>query len=192
MTDTVTAATIDHLDVFEVGDLDDLCNATEEAIVDGEGFMWLKPPRRTVLENYWNGVLLVPERTLFVARLDGRIVGTTQLLRPSTNNEAGAFAAELTTFFVAPWARGHGLARGLLEETELTARTRGYSTLDLHVRGDRAAAIALFEQAGFVCWGQKERYLKVADAYVSGRFYTKWLDQETPHNPMLKPLLDPQ
>src|SRR5262249_40496390 len=51
-------------------DLDDLCEATESAITEGGGFGWLKPPPRQVLENYWKGVLLVPERRLVAGRLD--------------------------------------------------------------------------------------------------------------------------
>ena len=70
--------------VTELGeeDLDALCEATEEAIIDGNGFGWLQPPGRQTLANYWRGVLLVPERELYVARLAGRIVGSTQLLQP--------------------------------------------------------------------------------------------------------------
>jgi hypothetical protein len=45
-------------------DLDDLCEATEAAIKEGGGFGWLKPPPRQVLENYWKGVLLIPDRRL--------------------------------------------------------------------------------------------------------------------------------
>ena len=48
-------------------------------IIEGGGFGWLKPPPRQVLENYWKGVLLVPERRLVVGRLDGIIAGSAQL-----------------------------------------------------------------------------------------------------------------
>ena len=63
-------------------DLEDLCEATEEAILDGNGFGWLTPPPRRILESYWRGVMLVPERDLIVARLEGSIAGSAQLLRP--------------------------------------------------------------------------------------------------------------
>ena len=36
--------------------------------------------------------------------------GTAQLTRPAKNNEAQARTAHMSTHFVAPWARGHGLA----------------------------------------------------------------------------------
>jgi hypothetical protein len=67
-------------------DLDDLCEATEAAIVEGGGFGWLKPPPRHVLENYWKGVLLIPDRRLVVGRLDGAIAGSAQLSKAPRNN----------------------------------------------------------------------------------------------------------
>ncbi|HBF98021.1 MAG TPA: hypothetical protein DDW95_05685, partial [Alphaproteobacteria bacterium] len=57
---------IDRLDELAGTDLADLCEITAEAIIDGEGFLWIKVPPLRVLENYWKGVLLVPERSLYV------------------------------------------------------------------------------------------------------------------------------
>jgi ribosomal protein S18 acetylase RimI-like enzyme len=154
-------------------DLDELCEATEEAIIDGNGFGWLKPPPSRVLQSYWKGVLLVPQRELFIARLDGHIVGAAQLLKPPPNNEAQSHSATLTTFFIAPDARGHGLARGLLQAVEDSARAQGFELLDLDVRETQTAAISLYEGAGFTRWAIKQRYAKVKGAYVAGWFYSK-------------------
>mgnify|MGYP001582873600 CR=1 FL=1 len=170
------SARIEELETFNGADLADLCDITADAIVDGEGFLWVDVPRQKVLENYWHGVLLVPERSLFAARLDGRIVGTAQLFHPSPNNESGAFGAQLTTFFVAPRARGRGLARAMMQRMIDAAMARQYTTLDLDVRADRAAAIALFEAYGFTCWGERPRYARVRGKYLAGRYYTKFLD----------------
>ena len=92
--------------IFSDEDLEDLCDAAESAILDGGGFGWLKPPPRAVLGRYFRGVVLVPERHLFVGRMDGRVAASVQLQEPPRNNEAQAHAAMLTTLFVAPWARG--------------------------------------------------------------------------------------
>lgn len=167
------SATIEKITALDERDLEDLCEATDEAIIDGNGFGWLKPPPRRILESYWKGVLLVPERELFCARLDDRIVGSIQLLKPPPNNEAGAHTATLSTFFIAPWARGHGLARGLLHESELSARAQGYEILDLDVRATQAAAIRLYENAGFKRWAVKHHYARIDGKYVDGYFYTK-------------------
>src|SRR3546814_4061744 len=62
---------VDRLTGFYGPDLHDLCDAAEAAILHGGGFGWLSPPPRQAMEAYWQGVLLVPERELFVGRLDG-------------------------------------------------------------------------------------------------------------------------
>src|SRR5688572_7615034 len=103
------------------GDLADLCQAADDAIKAGGGFGWLTPPRRDIMETYWKGVLMVPERTLIVGRLDNVIVGSAQLVRPTKNNEAQAHSGQLTTSFMAPWARGHGLARINRKSTRLNS-----------------------------------------------------------------------
>ncbi|MFN4311545.1 MAG: GNAT family N-acetyltransferase [Ferrovibrio sp.] len=166
--------------VASLGDdeIDELCEAAEKAIIDGNGFGWLKVPPRRVLESYWRGVLLMPQRDLFVARLDGAIVGSAQLLRPPPNNEAQAHSATLTTFFIAPWARGHGLARGLVKVVEDTAREAGFRQIDLDFRATQTAAIQLCEQAGYKRWGTKAHYAFVDGVYVDGYFYTKALVAE--------------
>ena len=59
-------------------------------------------------------MLLVPERELLIGRLNGIIAGAAQMVKPPPNNEAGFFNVVMTSFFVAPWARGHGMARGMM------------------------------------------------------------------------------
>lgn len=73
---------IEEMTRFAKGDLADLCDAAEAAIRAGGGFGWLTPPPRQVMEAYWKGVLLVPERRLFVGRLDGVIAASAQMSRP--------------------------------------------------------------------------------------------------------------
>src|SRR6202050_2016609 len=126
-------------------DLDDLCEATELAIVEGGGFGWLKPPPRQVLKNYWKGVLLIPDRRLVVGRLDGVIAGSAQLSKAPRNNEAQRFAGTITSAFVARWARGHGLARVIVLEIERLAREMGLIILNLDLRATQRAAISLYE-----------------------------------------------
>src|SRR5690349_24116333 len=141
MSDARAAGTVsvDRLTKFSGTDLDDLCEATESAITEGGGVGWLKPPPRQVLENYWKGVLLVPERRLVVGRLDGIIAGSAQLSRAPRNNDAQAFAGTLSSALVAPWARGRGIAREVVGEAERPARARGLVVLDLDPRGSQKA-----------------------------------------------------
>ena len=57
-------------------DLQALCEATNAAILDGGGFGWVNPPGRHALERFFRGVILVPERDLFIGRADGLITGS--------------------------------------------------------------------------------------------------------------------
>ncbi|NKB55496.1 MAG: GNAT family N-acetyltransferase [Alphaproteobacteria bacterium] len=171
--------TIDVSRVSEIvgSDLNDLCDAAESAIEEGGGFGWLKPPPRQTLENFWRGALMVPERAVFIGRLDGIIVGSAQLVRPTKNNEAQALSATLTTNFVAPWARGHGLARGLTAMVEDVARRDGFLVLNLDVRETQEAAISLYENAGYVRYAEHPHYARVNDAWVAGYYYYKDLQE---------------
>ena len=156
-------------------DLNDLCDATEAAILDGGGFGWIQPPARQLLEQHWRGTLLVPEREIFVGRLDGVIAGSAQLLHPSRNSEATRFRAEIVSFFVAPWARGHGLAALLLSQVEDRARQADYAMLHLDVRETQERAIKLYEERGYERWGANPHYAMVDGNMIAGFYYNKKL-----------------
>lgn len=170
--------TVEPLQAFKGTDLDDLCDAAEAAIKGGGGFGWLRAPPRHIMENYWRGVLLVPERRLFVARLEGTICGSAQLMRPPRNNEAQAFAAWMMSNFIAPWARGHGLARQLVLAVEEGARAQGFAVLNLDVRATQSAAIQLYESLGYERWGTHPSYARVEGEIVPGFYYYKRLAGE--------------
>ncbi|MFQ3622947.1 MAG: GNAT family N-acetyltransferase [Acetobacteraceae bacterium] len=166
---------VDRVQALSEGELGELAEATAAAIVEGGGFGWVKPQPRETLARYYQGVLLVPERSLFVARLDGIIVGAAQLVRPPRNNEAQAFSAQLMHFFLVSYARGHGLARLLVRRVEEHASAVGVRVLNLDVRATQASAIALFEGLGFVRWGTHPAYARVNAETVAGHFYYKEL-----------------
>ena len=164
---------VELLTEFRGTDLDDICDAAEAAIADGGGFGWVRKPPRHIMEAYWKGVLLVPERRVFVGRLDGTIAGSGILVRPPRNNEAQAFAAQLTGMFVAPWARGRGLGRKIVGLVEATARELHIEVLNLDVRDTQASAIRLFESLGYRRWGRHPAYARVNGKIVSGHFLWK-------------------
>jgi len=178
MSDAATLAKvkIERLTRYSGTDLDDLCEATEAAIVEGGGFGWLKPPPRQVLENYWKGMLLIPERRLVVGRLDGVVCGSAQLSRAPRNNEAQAMAGTLSAAFVAPWARGHGIGRRIIDEIEQLARELGLLVLNLDLRDTQRAAIHVYESMGYRRWGSHPFYAFVDDRFVPGHYYFKRLD----------------
>jgi len=169
------ALAVDRAAAFKGDDLAALCESADAAIIDGGGFGWVNPPGRNALERYFKGLLLVPERSLYLARLDGVIVGSAQLVRPPRNNEAQAFTATLMHAFIAPYARGHGLARLLTERVEEGARTLGAQVLNLDVRETQAAAIAMYESLGYIRWGIHPAYARVGGRTVRGVYYFKLL-----------------
>jgi ribosomal protein S18 acetylase RimI-like enzyme len=156
-------------------DLNDLCDATDSAIQAGGGFGWVHLPARDILERYWHGVLTMPQRLLFVARLDGTICGAAQLILPPKNNEAQSFAATLTAHFIAPWARGRGLSQMLIEAVERRARQDGFAVINLDVRETQISAIRLYERMGYTLFCTHPCYARVNDKVIAGRYYFKSL-----------------
>jgi ribosomal protein S18 acetylase RimI-like enzyme len=191
MTTLRAETSVEILEAFKAGDLHDLCDAADEAIKDGGGFGWVEPPPRDIMERYWRGVLAVPERTLLVGRLDGTIAGSAQLVRPTRNNEAQSFACNLTTSFVAPWARGHGLARRLTVEVEREARRQGFRILNLDVRDSQKAAITLYESLGYRRWGEHPAYARAHGRTFTGFFYYKDLEEAPLPSPDPQPAPPP-
>ena len=163
-------------------DISEISDAAESAIAAGGGFGWLTPPPRSVLENYWKGVLLIPDRQLFVGKLDQVIVGSCQIVTPQKNNEAQAFACQLTTFFLMPQARGYGIAQRLVAEAEDYARSAGFRVLNLDVRETQDRAIHAFEALGYEHFGTNKYYAFVDGNYVAGRYFTKKLYDEKNHD----------
>ncbi len=163
-------------------DLQALCEATHAAILDGGGFGWINPPGQQALERYFRGVMLVPERELFVGRVDGVITGSAQLVRPPRNNEAQASSVTFMHAFVAPYARGQGLARMMMLRVEERARAQGYRVLNLDVRETQHAAIALYESLGYARWGEHPAYARVRGKTIRGFFYTKVLKKDRPQD----------
>lgn len=166
---------VEKISEFRGSDLSDLCQATEDAIRDGIGFNWMIPPARETLETYWKGVLMVPERILFGGRLEGNLAASIQLIRPSRSKETSAFAASIEAHFVAPWARGHGLAKALLEHAEHEAAKLGFSTLLLSVRGTQSKAITLYRERYYQEWGVLPHYEFVGGTMVPGHYFYKEL-----------------
>lgn len=166
---------VELIEDISTGDLNDLCDATDAAIEGGGGFGWVDLPARDVLERYWQGVLAMPRRLLFVARLDGVICGTCQLILNPKHMEAQQHAAELSKNFVSPWARGHGLATMLVQAAEKAAKKEGLSIINLSVRENMESAIQLYEALGYARVGEHPYYADVKGKVVKGYYYYKQL-----------------
>jgi ribosomal protein S18 acetylase RimI-like enzyme len=173
--DHIAKLSVETVDQLTERDIHELSDAAEAAILAGGGFGWLSPPPKSVMEDYWRGVQMIPDRHLILARLDKVIAGSCQIVHPPKNNEAQKFACQLTTFFVAPWARGHGLAQMIVAEAEALAKSEGFLMINLDVRATQDRAIQSFEARNFKRYATNDHYAKVDGAYVPGYYYHKEL-----------------
>ena len=154
-------------------DLADLCNITEQAIRAGGGFGWLKVPPRKVLNKYWNGLTVVQSRILVVGRLNHAIAGALQLGLQSPNNEAQKDIATITSHFVAPWARGYGLAKNMIDHAEAIAKENSIFCVQLDIRETQEAAIQLFKSKGYEHWGTNPGYAQIEGNIIKGLYFYK-------------------
>ncbi|MGC5747964.1 1-(5-phosphoribosyl)-5-[(5-phosphoribosylamino)methylideneamino]imidazole-4-carboxamide isomerase [Gluconobacter sp. NFX36] len=159
-------------------DMEALCEAVTAAILDGGGFGWLQPPGNQSLERYFEGLLLVPERSLYVVRDKGLICGAGQLARPPSSYEAHAATVNLTGFFVAPYARSRGLGRALANAMIHGAKAMGCKVINCDVRETHDAAIGLFRSLDFEHWGTHPYYARIGGQTVRGLFFSKLLAGE--------------
>jgi len=154
-------------------DLADLCNITEQAIKAGGGFGWLSVPPRNMLKKYWNGLILINYKKLLVGRLNGAIAGALQITFQPPNNEAQKNIANIQSHFVAPWARGYGLAKALVDFAIRSSKEKNAKCLQLDIRETQEAAISLFESKGFIKWGENPYYAFVNGKFIKGLYFYK-------------------
>ena len=154
-------------------DLADLCNITEQAIKAGGGFGWLKSPPREKLNKYWKGLVIVQNRILIVGRLNNAIAGTLQLGLHPSNNEAQKHIINIASHFVAPWARGYGLAKNMIDYAESVGKENNASCFQLDIRETQDAAIQLFKSKGYILWGQNPNYASANGKIIQGLYFYK-------------------
>jgi len=154
-------------------DLADLCNITEQAIKAGGGFGWITVPPIEKLKNYWSGLILVSTNKLIVGRLNGTIAATLQLSFQPPNNEAQKNISIIKSHFVAPWARGYGLAKSMIDYSISISKENNAKSIQLDIRETQKAAIQLFQSKGFKKWGENPSYAFINGKFIKGFYYYK-------------------
>jgi GNAT superfamily N-acetyltransferase len=92
-----------------------------------------------------------PSGAFFVGYLDGRPVVTGAWRRRTDVEVDGtSLTAEVKRMYVAPQARGLGLARAMLGHLEDTARAAGAEVMVLETGARQPEAIALYESSGYL------------------------------------------
>jgi GNAT superfamily N-acetyltransferase len=107
---------------------------------------------------------------VLVARADdGEALGCGALRALATD------AAEVKRMYVAPSARGRGVAKALLAELEDAARRRGWTTVRLETGPRQPEAIGLYSRAGYRPIAAFGAYVDAPDAEDS-LFFERHLD----------------
>ena len=112
--------------------------------------------------------------TVLVA--DARSAGTADIIGFISVDVAVYGVASVGMALLEPW-RGQGIGRALLEAALVWARQAGAHKVALEVWPDNSAAIALYEQAGFVEEGRKVAHYRrqngeLWDSVLMGRALT--------------------
>ena len=164
---------VDSLEKISETDLADLCNITEQAIKAGGCFGWLTIPPIETLKKYWNGLVLIKSNILIVGRLNGTIAGASQISFYPPNNEAQKNISKIQSHFVAPWARGYGLAKAMIDRALEISKENNKKSIQLDIRETQSAAIQLFENKGFSKWGENPSYAFINGTRIKGYYYFK-------------------
>ena len=164
---------VDKIKNLSEVDLADLCNITEQAIGAGGGFGWLRVPTREILNQYWNKIINDELTNLVVGRLNGVIAGTLQLSYEATNIESRKNIAQIKRHFVAPWARGYGLAKSMIDFSEKQAKENNIKSIQLAVRETQDAAVQLFSSKDYKIWGENPYYAFINGAFIKGIYFYK-------------------
>ena len=123
------------------------------------------------IEEHYSG-----KRTLFVAELDGRLVGTLQLVykHPDPAMADGCKSAYLQALEVHPNFRRRGLATFLLDRLEAEARRKRFSRLTLMVEPDNEAALKLYSKRGY------KRFKQGQDSWQGQPYMALCLEKSLP------------
>ncbi|GAA1977484.1 GNAT family N-acetyltransferase [Isoptericola halotolerans] len=114
--------------------------------------------------------------TTVLARLGGAVVGCGSVRDVSgTRDNRGpasthpAATGEVKRVFVAPAARGHGVARSIMGDLERTARRAGFRRLVLETGTAQPEAMGLYETLGYASIESYGRYAAEADQRCYGK-----------------------
>lgn len=124
-------------------DLDDLA-----ALFDGYRQFYEQPADLARAAAFLRARLQAEESVIFIARDGGAAVGFTQLY-PAWSSVRTGRAWLLNDLFVAPQARGKGVARALLDAAREHGRATGARYLQLETARDNASAQRLYEAHGW-------------------------------------------
>ncbi len=148
----------------------ELSSLLKEVVDEGASIGFLPPLNVDVAIRYWKNVLNSNVQ-LFVARVDGQIVGSVQLYLESKQN--GTHRAEIGKLMTHPHFRRFGIGRQLMQIAEKQAKLENRSLITLDTReGDPSNKLYL--ALGYIEAGRIPLYAKSANGTLDTTvFYYK-------------------
>jgi GNAT superfamily N-acetyltransferase len=134
-----------------------LCTLLQDAVEGGASVGFLAPVSMEIAMEYWRQVSknLLGNLILWVAKIDGHIVGAIQLELSSKEN--GKHRAEIQKLFVLRENRGNSLSSELMSTAEQFAIANGRALLVLDTQvGSKAESI--YQHLGWTLVGQIPNY----------------------------------
>ena len=150
----------------EPGDATDLKKLGDAVGSEPEGWLVTTNGWRNAADErrYLRAVRRYPHAAVLVAEAeDGRVVGRLSIARDQ--HPASRHVADLGLMVDAAYRR-RGIGRALLAAAVEWARGAGIRKLELHVFPWNVAAIALYEDFGFVREGYRKRHYRRGDEYA--------------------------
>ncbi|MFH6998975.1 GNAT family N-acetyltransferase [Flavobacterium sp. FlaQc-57] len=116
-----------------------------------DAFLWERYPE--LKKEYWGNNIIEFNSNVVLIYLDEKAVGSGCFKKYSENK------VELKRMFVAPEARGLGLAQLVIKELELMAKDQGFEVLILETLYKQIEAIGLYQKVGFEIVENYEPYV---------------------------------
>lgn len=122
------------------------------ALRDAPDAFWITADQEeATTADQWRDRLSAPDMAMFVACGNGDVG-----LSVGARHSRYQTDAVLTALWVAPEARGHGIAEELIQAVLAWARAAGYLRLRLDVADTNAAALRLYDKLGFTPTGGRD------------------------------------
>lgn len=157
--------------------LEELINLLCDCVAGGASIGFLAPLSRETAHQYWLSLqdsIECKKRLLWIAKKDGKIVGSAQLNMALPLNQP--HRAEVSKLMVHRKARRRGIGRALMEALEKAAHREKRTLLTLDTTGD--GADTLYEGMGYTRAGIIPHYaLSSAGIYEATHIFYKELER---------------
>lgn len=144
----------------------DLGAILHESVLAGASVGFVLPFAIEEAESFFRSLepaLASGSRRLLVARREGHIVGTIQLVFTAMPN--GSHRAEVAKLLVAPGARRQGIGQALMAAVEALARAKGLTLLHLDTRSEDDGE-RLYRRLGYEVSGRIPTYCRSIDGVL--------------------------